>query len=378
MSTKVIRISRFMNEHSRTVDSATGTLVQQVTGGPFISHPTYFLQSSFSHDGKQLFFTSYRSGSAQLHVLAYPDGEIHQLTQGPAIHPYSAALSPDGAQIFYTAEGTLMAVGLHGGTPRTVFAAAPGTQLGEVSLSRDGNWGVCAMKRGGQNGLLIINLALGSAREILFERTVIHPQFHPLEPEWIEFAADPAPRMFRIRRDGTGLECLHQHDNSEFVVHETFLGQTGDLVFTIWPHSLCRMDWTTRQISTICDFNAWHIAPNRAGTEILCDTNHPDRGLFRIDVASGSRELVCLTESSNAGSQWRKATYALPADFAAAQSEAQGEPLSWMEAKTDTVYGPQWTHPHPAYSYDEKLATFASDRTGVTQVYVVDLSTAKL
>jgi Tol biopolymer transport system component len=34
------------------------------------------------------------------------------------------------------------------------------------------------------------------------------------------------------------------------------------------------------------------------------------------------------------------------------------------------VYGPQWTHPHPSYSPDERLVVFASDRTGTTQVYV--------
>ena len=62
---------------------------------------------------------------------------------------------------------------------------------------------------------------------------MIHPQFHPLDPEWIEFAGDPAPRMHRVRRDGTGMECLYEHGNDEFIVHETFLGATGDLVFTV-------------------------------------------------------------------------------------------------------------------------------------------------
>ena len=112
----------------------------------------------------------------------------------------------------------------------------------------------------------------------------------PLEPEWIEFAGDPAPRMHRVRRDGTGLECLYQHGNGEFVVHETFLGTTGDLVFTVWPRLLCRMDWTTRHISTITEFNAWHIAPDAKVERVLCDTNHPDSGIWLIDAASGHRQ----------------------------------------------------------------------------------------
>jgi Tol biopolymer transport system component len=44
-----------------------------------------------------------------------------------------------------------------------------------------------------------------------------------------------------------------------------------------------------------------------------------------------------------------------------------------METATDTVYGPQWTHPHPSFAADEKRIAFASDRTGKTQVYVCDL-----
>jgi Periplasmic component of the Tol biopolymer transport system len=76
-----------------------------------------------------------------------------------------------------------------------------------------------------------------------------------------------------------------------------------------------------------------------------------------------------MSDATNQGTQWRTSRYALAEDFSAARKEA----LSWMETATDTVYGPQWTHPHPSFSHDEKHVAFASDRSGITQVYVVDL-----
>jgi oligogalacturonide lyase len=242
------------------------------------------------------------------------------------------------------------------------------TQLGECSISRDGEWLTAAFKSGRQSGLVAGRLDGSGWHTIPFPRTVIHPQFHPLEPEWIEFAGDPAPRMHRVRRDGTGLECLYQHGNDEFLVHETFLGDTGDLVFTVWPHALCRMDWATREIRTIAEYNAWHIAPDRAGRRVLCDTNHPDEGLQIIDAVTGERRQLCLSESSNQGTQWRCSRYALAEDFARARNE-----LSWMESAGDTVYGPQWSHPHPSWSTDETKVAFASDRAGTAQVYVVEV-----
>ena len=133
--------------------------------------------------------------------------------------------------------------------------------------------------------------------------------------------------MRRVRRDGTGLECLYEHGyehgyghgNDEFVVHETFPGHAGDLVFTVWPGQLRRINWASRAIKTSAEFNAWHITPNRAGTQILCDTNHPDTGLWTID----------------------------------------------------TAYGLRYTHPHPALSRDEQHITFTGDRTGSLQIYAV-------
>jgi hypothetical protein len=348
-------------------DRSTGAQIWQVTDGPAISHPTYFLQSSFFPGGREIFFTSYRSGSAQLWEASLDSGETRQITSGAPIHPFSAALHPDGETLVFTRGGGLWAIDRRTLAERSI-ADHEGAQLGECSISRDGHWLTAAFKFGTQCGLVAGCFDGTGWHTIPFPRTVIHPQFHPLEPEWIEFSGDPAPRMHRVRRDGTGVECLYQHGNDEFLVHETFLGDTGDLVFTVWPYSLKRMDWTTREIRTIVDYNAWHIAPDRRGQRILCDTNHPDEGLQIIDAATGLRRRLCLSESSNQGTQWRTSRYALAEDFARARNE-----LSWMEAAADTVYGPQWTHPHPSWSTDETKVAFASDRTGTTQVYVVEV-----
>jgi len=363
----------FASEHSARRDPQTGALIHQLTSHASINHPSYFLHSSFTPDQKAILFTSYRAGEAQLFEAGFPDGEIRQLTDGPAIHAFSPAISPDGATVYFVRGGEVWALERESLAERLVAAFAGG-QLGECSLSRDGAWITAAIKRGGAAGVAV-GRADGTAWHVIgFPRTVIHPQFSPVEPEWIEFAGDPAPRMHRVRRDGSGLECLYLHTNDEFVVHETFLGTTGDLVFTVWPFAVRRMDWRTREISTIAAFNAWHITPNRAGTKVLCDTNHPDIGLQLIDVATGGRLTLCHPGASSQGSQWKTSRYAVAEDWAAAAAAADKEKsLSWMEMAVDTVYGPQWTHPHPSFSPDEKLAAFASDRSGPTQVYVVIL-----
>jgi hypothetical protein len=352
-------------------DSVTGTRILQVTSHSSINHPSYFLHRSFLPGDDRLLFTSYRTGAPQLFLASFPDGDIVQLTNGPAIHPFSAVLHPSGDTIVFARGGSFHR--LRWATlDETQIIEVAGAQFGEPSLSPDGEWLTAAYRIDNERGLITGRIDGTEWHRIPFPRTVIHPQFHPLEPEWIEFAADPAPRMHRVRRDGAGMECLYDHGNDEFVVHETFLGQTGRLVFTVWPYRICAMDWTTRAIRPITEFNAWHIAPNRAGTQILCDTNHPDRGIHIIDAVSGARRLVCLSGSSSLGSQWKTSRYALAEDFSAARSEAETK-LSWMEADSDTVYGPQWSHPHPSWSNNERMIAFASDRTGFAQVYMAEV-----
>lgn len=360
----------FRSEHSSYTDAVTKRVIHQMTSHPSINHAPYFLQSAFTPDGQTLLFTSYRSGCPQLFEVAFPDKPIRQLTNGRAIHPFSPAIHPDGKRILFVRGGSIWMLDRETLLEREIVEYHD-AQLGECALSTDGDWIATAVKQGGQHGLALGKIDGSEWRQIPFPRTVIHPQFHPLDPEWLIFAGDPAPRMYRVRRDGTGLECLCDNGNEEFIVHETFLGSSSDVVFTVWPKSLEKLDWHTKQRTKIADFNAWHIAPNKAGTQVLCDTNHPDRGLFLIDTHSGETRPVCLSLSSNQGSQWTQSRYAVKEDFEAAWGKQKA--LSWMEVPVEPVYGPQWTHPHPSFSPDETKVVFTSDHTGHPQVYVAEL-----
>ena len=208
-------------------DRGTGARVIQVTEGEKASHATYFLQQSFFPGDRELMLVSYASGVPQLYEFSFESGETRQLSSGGGIHPFSAGQHCDGAEIIFTRKDCLCAINRRTLVER-VIARYKGASLGESSISPDGQRLTAAFRRGDDRGLLVCSFDGKDARTIAFPRTVIHPQFHPLDPEWIEFAGDPAPRMHRVRRDGTGLECLHQHGNDEFVVHETFLGRTRE------------------------------------------------------------------------------------------------------------------------------------------------------
>jgi hypothetical protein len=363
-------------EISTSRDERTSAHLWQITGHDSINHGLYFLTDSFLPDEQSIVFASFRDGSANFYEAGFPTGNIRQLTESPGINSFSAIISADGRYLWYTRASSVVVLDLADLSERIV-ADFPGGKLGEVNLSADGQWVASAIRFDAGHGI-VVAATDGSGGSVIYrqDRVIIHPQFHPSDPTLIEFASDPAPRMHVIRRDGTGLRCLHDHGNDKFVVHETWLGRTGELIFTIWPKAILRLDPDTGRITTIAEFNAWHICPSHDGRYILCDTNCPDVGMQLVDVATGSRRTICYPGSSNGGSQWPKGRYAMKEDFeeaARAGASSLDEAMSWMEMKTDTVYGPQWSHPHPALSRSGRYATFTSDRTGRSQVYVVAL-----
>ncbi len=353
-------------------DNQTSAHIYQLTNDNTINHNLYFLTPSFTPDQSHLIFTSYRSGKANFFKLEFPNGDIVQLTNGEEVHGYSGVIAKDGTELFYTEGDSIKVINLDTFEER-VLEEFPGGSLGECSVSADEQFIVTAMKRDGKSHITV-TATDGSGGEIIYtspEQTIIHPQFHPKHADLIAYSGDPAPRMWTIKRDGTENRSLYQHDNNEFLVHETFLGLQDELIVTHWPYSLRRISLETLEMQTISDFNAWHIASNHAGTKVLCDTVHPDIGLRLVDVETGEHVPICYPQSSSSGSQWRKDRYAVAEDWAAAQQAGDREKsLSWMEMKVDTVYGPQWTHPHPSFSPDETAVVYTSDVSGHSQVYV--------
>ena len=353
-------------------DEQTGARVLQLTDDPSINHHLYFLTPSLTPDESTLVFASYRTGRCEYFKRPFPEGDTVQITDEEDIHGYSGLITPETASLLYTAGGAVRSVDLETLESRTL-AHYEGGQLGECSLSADRRWIVTAIKRGGRSGLAVTATDGASAEVVLeIERTIIHPQFHPTDPDRIAYSQDPAPRMWWVHRDGSGNECLYEHGSDEFLVHETFLGDGASLIVVRWPYALLRFDLAARRFHTIAAFNAWHIGGSRDGRTVLCDTAHPDTGLQIVDVATGSRRTICHPCSSNGGSQWLKDRYALPEDWAAAAAE-KSRALSWMEMKADTVYGPQWTHPHPSFSPSERWVLYTSDVSGSPQVYAAEL-----
>jgi oligogalacturonide lyase len=363
------------SEYQRLSDDKTGAVVHQLTQHPSINHNLYFLNRSFTPDGRTVILTSYRDGNPNLFELAFSDGQIRQLTEGEQFHPFSACLSPSGEEIYFTRAGSIWKL-TRASLEETCLATFQDSQLGECNLSCSGEWIVTAIKQGTASGIAVARID-GSHQDVVLRwpRTIIHPQFHPLDDQLIEFSNDPAPRMHLLDLQTGKVECLYQHDNNQFVVHETFLGATSEVVFTVWPFSLKRLHLASLEIREIAAFNAWHISPSADGTRILCDTNHPDLGIQIVEVATGARQTVCHPRSSNGGSQWKTSRYAVASDWAqAAEQQAErSQTLSWMEMKTDTVYGPQWTHPHPSWSPDEQQIIYTSDVSGTPQVYVAEI-----
>ena len=353
-------------------DAQTETPIWQMTVDSSINHNLYFLTSSFTPDQRSLIFTSYRSGRANFYQVGFPDGKIRQLTDEEDVHGYSGIISGEGTMLFYTAGDSVKSIVIET-LEESVLARFDGGGLGECSLSCDGRWLVTAMKRDDKSHITITATDKSGGQTIFTSenQTIIHPQFHPEIPDLIAYSGDPAPRMWTIKSDGSGNRLLYQHDNNEFLVHETFLGQQKELLVSHWYHALRRISLRTLEMKTIADFNAWHICSNRAGTKVLCDTVHPDIGLRLVDVGTGKHQAICYPQSSSGGSQWKKDRYAVAEDWAkAAQSEDRSKALSWMEMKVDTVYGPQWTHPHPSFSPDEKMVVYTSDISGSAQLYV--------
>ena len=168
---------------------------------------------------------------------------------------------------------------------------------------------------------------------------------------------------------------VYPQAEGEWIVHESWLGHGDEIIFPHWPRALRAIRPDGTGLRTIVNTNAWHACSNRSGLRIVCDTNHPDRGLLLIDPSNGNFHTLCLPGASARGTQWLLSTPAVGAgiDTSIIRSDTPENDPAPQPEDSPSTYGPQWSHPHPSFNDNGRSVIYTSDRERWSHVYQVEI-----
>ncbi|OGG56862.1 MAG: hypothetical protein A3F84_10745 [Candidatus Handelsmanbacteria bacterium RIFCSPLOWO2_12_FULL_64_10] len=361
----------FRPEKKSAVDEVTGATVWQMTDHPSVHHHLYFTNPSFTADGRFLIFVSYRLGPPHLFAAEVSSGEIRRLTDRPDLNTFSGVPTRDGRVVF-TAGEAVRAVEVATGRQETL-ASFPGASLSNCHLSADGSMVATNVKRDGRNAITAVRVD-GSGARTIFETAgeVGHIQFSPRTDNTILYSGDVKHRVRLVDFDGSNDRLLYRQPPTEWITHESWLGAGDEVMFVHWPRAVRAIRRDGTGLRTIAGFTGWHPSSRRDGPLIVSDTHLPDIGLQLIDPATGAHRTLCHPKSSNKGTQW---AFDLPAEEAPIPRPTPRDPAPPATGPDlrESTYGPQWTRPHPSFSADGRWVAFTSDRTGWSQVYIVEV-----
>ncbi len=364
-------------ESNMFTDPRTRARVRQVTSHPSIHHHPFYYLPAYDDAMTRLFFIAHRTGRPEVWCELRATGELRQLTDQPDIAEWSLHPSHDGRFAYYTAGSGAWRVdtdtgkadclldfdGLAGREPGMVGAA-----MGTTALSHDDHYWAVPVKMGARFQFIFIDTATGAHEKILEADTIGHPEFHPTDNTLLRYAGSYRERIWVVNRDATGNRLVYDRKplatpgQFEWIVHETWNPARPREIITVnWPRGCIGIDIDTGATRPACSFNAWHASINRKGTLMCADTTFPDIGLQLFDPRDGVGEpqALCYPDASCEGKHWN--TDHCPYDD---DEFKQGK---W------TVYAPQHTHPHPAFSPDGRCVVFTSDRSGHSQLYEVEI-----
>lgn len=348
---------------------------RRITRGNTIHHHFYFTNSSWSSDSKTLYFVGYDGPNPNLFAADLSSGDpprIERLTDRKDINPFSAAADDQDERIYFTGGRSLFALSLKDGSIEEI-ARFPHGLPSNCTVSGDGRWVATSVRSDGFHRLVAVDTQSGDVSTVVeAPRAIGHVQFSRTKPYRILYSGPPEQRIWMVNLDGTDDRLLYKQDPDAWIVHESWLG-SDKVIFTHWPHALMGIDVNSGEVWEAARVNAWHACADRSGNAIVFDTVHPDRGLQLFDVKRGVWQTLCEPRSSNLGYQWRGTT---PAPGAPADPSIFRDVLPGMEPAaldlSESAYGPQWTHPHPAFSPNGRYVVYTSDAEGFPHVYVTE------
>lgn len=340
----------FTGETRRMLDDRTGAEVVRLTSADGIHHTPYFTQSAVMADEDTVVFASDRRGGWNLFRASLTRDCITQMTTAGDVNAFSVATDPARGRVYYTAGAQVRSLDVASLNEEVLADLGEGS-LGGCDVSPDGVE-VLTVKRGVGDDTLVIVASDGSSATAFFAppREIGYAQFCPTEPHWILYSSGIEQRMWTVSTRGLKDRPVYLHDSRQWITHESFRGDSDEILFTKWPNALMGIRRNGDDVRTVARLNAWHASSSSDGALIVADTTRPDIGLRLIDPVTGRHALLCDSAASSQGRRW-------------ASDTPEPGPV-----RPDT-YGPQWTHPHPAFSPGAGWVTYTSDRDGTPHVY---------
>lgn len=370
-------IKRFAPEWKRFTDEVTGARILQWTSSPSMNHHFYFTNPTVSEDGRRGYFVSYRTGYPNLFAIDLDNGELTQLSDRVDINPFSPAPARAAPWIFVSARDCVRAIHTGTGEDRELCRFDT-NKLGNCSLNVAGSLLAIGLRHDDGGALALVDTSTGRYEILTRAREVGHIQFCPGNDSLLMYSGTGRQRIWiHDRRTGTN-RWVYEQKEGEWIVHESWLGAGGEIIFPHWPRALRAIHPDGTGVRTIAETNAWHACSNRTGTRIVCDTNHPDRGLRLIDPRTGAHRPLCHPRATQRGTHWVHHTPAAGAgiDTSIIRSATPEKDTPPHPDDPPSTYGPQWSHPHPTFTADGRRVVYTSDRERWSQVYEVEIENA--
>lgn len=342
-------------------DPVTGVEVARLTEAPVIQHHLYFTGPTVTPDGRWLVFVSWETGSPNLCCRDLAGGDVRRLTYRRDLHPFSGVITRDGLAVLYSAGDAIRGATVPDGA-ETEVARFAGARVGQLAVAPDGRAVAAQVSRGGRNQVVMVDLFTGAVRVLVDTASPVgHVQVEPGGAH-VLYSGDAAARIWTVPAAGGEPRAWPQGEG-EWVTHESWLA-AGRVAFVKFHDGLYVADGLAEP-RALFKGPIWHAAPRPDGALLACDTHAPDIGLVLVAASTGRWKVLCHPRSSNRGTRWFEP---LPAGDSAVDPSIF-PPAGAPPDETETLYGPQWTHPHPSWHPDGRSVLYTSDQSGTPQVY---------
>lgn len=387
------------NEFASFVDPSTGARLERLTSPKVTCHLPKHTCRYISADGSLLLYVGEYGETRQLYAMNLMTDTSVQLTGGRGLCEYGGIwLDVDDAHVLVLQGDELSRIDLETLLRERVYTCAPGWLPQCFTLSEDGRYVVLteyehtsvpvSVEESDWSYFALTTIASPHCRIVLLDRQT--NECHVVRDEhcWLGLATlrpgDPTTilychegpydyiddRMWLVNSDGTNVRCVRETSEGAIVVGESWAKDGSGLYYEYLDEETVKDGATSGQGARICvtDFET-------------LESREVTRCHFYAH-ASGSRDHRWIVGDASNGVPLHLLSDAAPAAPAEVDDYLYLMGVgAWRELRLchhGTSWGHQWgtiqdTHPHPAFSSDNRWVLFNSDRDGHPAIYRVDL-----